>query len=172
MRLDKIDLSPAPWLHDVAFQMLKRGPERRQVVESAADIPTQSRTHLGGQGEKIVFADAKNAGSKPLRALDKRRVGTFVGVTGTEYRTLLVSRAVAGLMAAGELGTGTQDPATLNAIAQAVSRVVPTRAFSAAGLLARMPACQPPCQPASQAANEPPACLLPGGQPSSPLANQ
>ncbi len=114
-------------------------PRRIEVMDPQQRITLEAAWNAVLDAGYGPSADARAvAGAKPLRTLDKRRIGTFVGVTGTEYRTLLVSRAVAGLMAAGELGTGTQDPAVLNAIAQTVNRVVPTRAFSAAGLLANM----------------------------------
>lgn len=113
-------------------------PRRLEVMDPQQRITLEAAWNAMVDAGYGPGADGRAAGGKPLRKLDKRRTGTFIGVTGTEYRTLLVSRAVAGLMAAGELGTGTQDPATLAAIAQSVNRVVPTRAFSAAGLLANM----------------------------------
>ncbi len=113
-------------------------PRRLEVMDPQQRITLEAAWNAMVDAGYGPGADGRAAGGKPARKLDKRRTGTFIGVTGTEYRTLLVSRAVAGLMAAGELGTGTQDPATLAAIAQTVNRVVPTRAFSAAGLLANM----------------------------------
>lgn len=62
------------------------------------------------------------------------RTGVFVGVTATEYKTLLVSRTVAQLMASGALGSVTDAAA----IASAVERVVPSRPLTAPGLLGNM----------------------------------
>ena len=110
-------------------------PRRLEVMDP------QQRITLEAAWNAMVdagYAPGLDGASTALRTLDRRRVGTFVGVTGTEYRTLLSSRAVAGLMAAGELGSVNADPAAVAAMAAAVNRVVPTRAFSAAGLLANM----------------------------------
>jgi 8-amino-7-oxononanoate synthase len=64
-----------------------------------------------------------------------RRTGVFMGVTATEYRTLLASRMAAGLMASGQLGRTPADPAQL---AAAVERVAPPRPFTASGALGNM----------------------------------
>ncbi len=127
-----------------SFAALEFGipPRRLEVMDPQQRITLEAAWNAvvdAGYGPALDAKGTYGGGSTtPLRTLDRRRVGTFVGVTGTEYRTLLVSRAVAGLMAAGTLGSGSQDPATLAAIAATVNRVVPTRAFSAAGLLANM----------------------------------
>lgn len=65
------------------------------------------------------------------------RTAVFVGVTAVEYRTLMLSRTVAMLMASGQLGSN-EDP---EAILAAVENVVPARPFSAPGVLANMVAC-------------------------------
>lgn len=120
-----------------SFAALEFGipPRRLEVMDP------QQRITLEAAWNAMVdagYAPGLDGAPSALRTLDRRRVGTFVGVTGTEYRTLLSSRAVAGLMAAGELGTVGEDAAGVAAMAAAVNRVVPTRAFSAAGLLANM----------------------------------
>lgn len=67
-----------------------------------------------------------------------RRTGVFVGVTATEWKTLMSSRITAQLMASGDFGDAPEDT---EALARAVSRVVPPRAFTAPGALANMAAC-------------------------------
>lgn len=66
------------------------------------------------------------------------RCGVYMGVTAMEYRTLMLSRTVAMLMASGALGEAPTDP---DAILAAVERVVPARPFSAPGVLSNMVAC-------------------------------
>jgi len=65
------------------------------------------------------------------------RTGVFIGVTATEYRTLMASRMLAQMMAAGNLGS---PPPQMSAIVEAVENVVPSRPFSAPGALANMTA--------------------------------
>ncbi|MEQ1508545.1 MAG: beta-ketoacyl synthase N-terminal-like domain-containing protein, partial [Myxococcota bacterium] len=64
-----------------------------------------------------------------------RRTGVFVGVTASEFRTLLSSRIVAVLLATGMLGAAPPDP---DVLARAVQNVVPSRPFTAPGALANM----------------------------------
>ncbi len=63
------------------------------------------------------------------------RTGVYMGVTASEWRTLLGGRVVAQLMASGQLGEAPDD---LEVLARAVQNVVPSRPFSAPGALANM----------------------------------
>lgn len=65
------------------------------------------------------------------------RTAVFVGVAAVEYRTIMLSRTAAMLMASGEFG----DNADPEAILAAVENVIPARPFSAPGILANMVAC-------------------------------
>ena len=126
-----------------SFAALEFGipPRRLEVMDPQQRITLEAAWNAVQDAGYAPTLDARTAQDRaPLRKLDRRRVGTFVGVTGTEYRTLLSSRAVVGLMASGALGAGISpaDTATLGTVAAMVNRVVPTRAFSAAGLLANM----------------------------------
>jgi 8-amino-7-oxononanoate synthase len=64
-----------------------------------------------------------------------KRTGVFIGITGHEYRILQAGRVMAIMMASGQLGEAPEDP---TALAEAVNRVVPPRAFSAPGVLGNM----------------------------------
>ncbi|MFT4703047.1 MAG: acyl transferase domain-containing protein/7-keto-8-aminopelargonate synthetase-like enzyme [Bradymonadia bacterium] len=64
-----------------------------------------------------------------------RRTGVYVGVTATEYKTLSTARVTAQLMASGFFGDSGEDASVFS---KAAERVVPTRPFSATGLLANM----------------------------------
>jgi len=63
------------------------------------------------------------------------RTGVYMGVTASEFRQLLSSRVTAQLMGSGDLGEAPED---LDAIAGAVRNVVPSRPFTAPGVLANM----------------------------------
>ncbi|MGM0578617.1 MAG: aminotransferase class I/II-fold pyridoxal phosphate-dependent enzyme [Myxococcota bacterium] len=64
-----------------------------------------------------------------------RRTGVYMGVTAMEFKTLLSSRISAQLMATGAFGEVPEDP---DSVADAVSRVVTPRPFSAPGVLSNM----------------------------------
>ncbi len=63
------------------------------------------------------------------------RTGVFMGVTATEYRTLLSARAVAAMMATGQLGHAPEDATS---IARAIENIVLPRPLSAPGMLGNM----------------------------------
>ncbi|MCB9668142.1 MAG: SDR family NAD(P)-dependent oxidoreductase [Alphaproteobacteria bacterium] len=63
------------------------------------------------------------------------RTGVYMGVTASEWRTLLGGRVVAQLMASGTLGEAPDD---LSVLSKAIQNVVPSRPFSAPGALANM----------------------------------
>lgn len=71
----------------------------------------------------------------PSMAKYTERCGVFMGVTATEYRTLLSARATARMMAAGQLGEAPSDPSQ---IARAIENIVPPRPLSAPGMLGNM----------------------------------
>ncbi len=65
------------------------------------------------------------------------RTGAYVGMTASEYRTLMASRMIAQYMATGAFGRAPED---MTAIIEAVERIVPSRPFTAPGALANMAA--------------------------------
>ena len=73
------------------------------------------------------------------RAIDRSRIGTFLGLSVMEFRILTSARVMAQMLAAGQFG----EPATeaeAAALAKMVNRSVPSRAFTAPGVLANMSA--------------------------------
>ena len=64
-----------------------------------------------------------------------RRTGVYMGVTAVEYRTLSAARIIAQLLATGELGEAPADP---SAVARAAERILPSRPFTAPGVLSNM----------------------------------
>ncbi|MBT3219858.1 MAG: type I polyketide synthase, partial [Proteobacteria bacterium] len=82
---------------------------------------------------EVALQAIVDSGNEPANM--PHRTGVFMGVTATEYRTLVASRITAQLMIAGEFGTPPEDP---EIIARAVENVVPSRPFSAPGGLGNM----------------------------------
>ena len=82
---------------------------------------------------EIALTAIKDGGYSPSEL--PHRTGVYMGVTASEFRTLLGLRLSAQLMASGEFGEAPED---VDALAKAVANVVPSRPFSAPGALANM----------------------------------
>ncbi len=82
---------------------------------------------------EVALQAVHDAGYRPDEM--PRRTGVFMGVTASEYRTLMSSRVTARLMANGQLGRSPEDT---DALAAAVERVVPSRPYTAPGALGNM----------------------------------
>ena len=121
------DKSYAPagaWIDEVrGFPALALGlpPRRVEVMDPQQRLALEMALH--------AIEDAGLAGRMPART------GVFLGVTGLEFRDLLLTRIMAQLMATGALG---EAPADAEAFLRVVERVVPSRPFSAPGVLANM----------------------------------
>ncbi|MEZ4236738.1 MAG: beta-ketoacyl synthase N-terminal-like domain-containing protein [Myxococcota bacterium] len=122
---DKTSAPRGGFIDDVrSFPALHFGiPPRRVEV-----MDPQQRLSI-----EVALQAIWDAGYRPEQM--PRRTGVFVGVTASEFRQLLGSRITATLMAAGVFG---KPPEDLDALAQAVANVVPSRPFSAPGVLANM----------------------------------
>ena len=73
------------------------------------------------------------------RPIDRSRVGTFMGLSVMEFRTILSTRSMAQMLAAGQFG----EPATPEvaaALGEMINRLVPSRAFTGPGVLGSMSA--------------------------------
>ncbi len=68
---------------------------------------------------------------------DPEMMGTFLGVSTSEYRNLVTSRSMGVMMATGQLAEGLDDEA-VRGIAKSVERVTPISAFSMPGTLLNM----------------------------------
>jgi 8-amino-7-oxononanoate synthase len=111
-------------------------PRRVEVMDPQQRITIEASWYALQDAGYAPALDRVSGG----RPIDRRRIGTFLGLSCTEYRTIMGSRAVAGMMAAGDLGKGAESADEARRIAAGVGRVVPTRAFSAAGALGNMSA--------------------------------
>lgn len=122
---DKTYAPAGAFIDDVrSFPALLFGiPPRRVEV-----MDPQQRMSL-----EVSLQAIHDAGVRPSELPE--RTGVYMGVTASEFRVMLSSRALAGMMASGQFGTPPEDPA---ALAAAVERVVPSRPFTAPGALGNM----------------------------------
>ena len=111
-------------------------PRRVEVMDPQQRMSLETAWYaLQDAGYAASIDNAANG-----RPLDRRRIGTFLGLCGSEFRLLLSSRVTAQLMAAGDLGEGATEEAEATRLGEHVDRVVPSRAFSAPGVLGNMSA--------------------------------
>ncbi|MDP2308014.1 MAG: aminotransferase class I/II-fold pyridoxal phosphate-dependent enzyme [Pseudomonadota bacterium] len=129
-----------------SFAALEFGipPRRVEVMDPQQRFVLEAAWHaLQDAGYAPAIDRASDVGSRPGalgRDLNRRRVGTFLGLSCTEYRSLMSTRVAAAMMASGDLGHGAETADEARRMAAAVNRVAQTRAFSAAGALGNMSA--------------------------------
>ncbi|MCB9777566.1 MAG: aminotransferase class I/II-fold pyridoxal phosphate-dependent enzyme [Alphaproteobacteria bacterium] len=121
---DKTTAKTGAFIEDIrTFPAVALGlpPRRVEVMD-----PQQ---RLGIECAIEALEDAGMLGRAP------ERTGVYMGVTAQEWRNILNSRIIAALMATGQFGHQPDDPAS---ILDAVSHVVPSRPFTAIGVLGNM----------------------------------
>ncbi|MFN7145923.1 MAG: beta-ketoacyl synthase N-terminal-like domain-containing protein, partial [Myxococcota bacterium] len=150
------------WNHDAFFSEQQRASDRYYAPHGAFidDVKSFAALEFGIPPRRVEVMDPQqritleaawsaiqDAGYAPAldrvtggRTIDRRKVGTFLGLSCTEYRNLMSSRVTAAMMAGGDLGVGAESAEEAKRMAAAVGRVVPTRAFSAPGALGNMSA--------------------------------
>lgn len=136
---DKYYAPHGAFVDDVrSFAALEFGipPRRVEVMDPQQRITLESAWYALQDAGYAPAIDRVSGG----RAVDRRKIGTFLGLSCTEYRTIMGSRVAAAMMAAGDLGQGADSADEARRMAEAVGRVVPTRAFSAPGALGNMSA--------------------------------
>lgn len=112
-------------------------PRRLEVMDPQQRFCIEAAFHaLQDAGYGALVGRGAPAPGGPL---DRRRIGTFVGLSCVEFRTLVGMRVSASLMAGGAGGEG-PGAEEMAAFGRAVNRVAPTRAFSAPGALGNMAA--------------------------------
>ncbi len=139
---------PDRWDASLFYDANKRATDRSYAPTGAflPDVRTFPALHFGIPPRRVEVMDPQQrlaieiawealadagyrSGGMP------RKTGVFIGVTASEYRTLMTSRLVAQLMAAGAFGTAPTDPGPF---VDAVDHVAPSRPFTAPGALANM----------------------------------
>ncbi|MBA2319911.1 MAG: type-I PKS, partial [Deltaproteobacteria bacterium] len=122
------DKSYAPtgaWIDDIrSFPGLALGipPRRLEVMDPQQRLAIETALHA-------IHDTGRRPSDMP------RRTGVYMGVTANEFRMLIGSRILAQILASGQLG---QPPEDARALAAAVERVVPSRPYSAPGVLSNM----------------------------------
>ncbi len=113
--IDDVDSFPAMWFGVAPRRLEVMDPQHRMALEV-----TRRALEDAGWG----------------RAIGAESVGTFLGVSTSEYKTLVTSRSAAMMMAGGRLG----DVDDVGTLAHAVENVSPISAFSMPGNLLNMAA--------------------------------
>ncbi len=125
-----------------SFAALEYGipPRRVEVMDPQQRLTLEAAWHALQDAGYAPAIDRASGPGTLGRGLDRRRVGTFLGLSCTEYRSLMSTRVAAAMMASGDLGQGAASAEEARLMASAVNRVVQTRAFTAAGALGNMSA--------------------------------
>lgn len=139
---------PDRWTHEQFFDANPRATDKsyapngafiddvRSFPALALGIPPRRVEVMDPQQRQSILVAREAIQDAGYRTADlPRRTGVYMGVTASEWRTLLGGRVVAQLMASGDLG---EAPASLDDVAAAVQNIVPSRPFSAPGALANM----------------------------------
>lgn len=136
------------WPAEVFFDTNRRATDKTYAPRGAfiQDIRSFPALALGLPPRRVEVMDPQqrlaielslqaieDAGSIPRELPD--RTGVYMGVTATEYRSLTSLRVAAMLMATGLTGEAAEDP---TAFARSVDRLVPSRPYSAPGVLGNM----------------------------------
>lgn len=145
--------SPVPssrWDHSLFFSDSRRAPDKSYAPKGGFidDILSFPALELGIPPRRVQVMDPQqrlllwtaleaieDAGISASDLPD--RTGVIIGVTATEFREIQSARSMAQLMASGQFGTPPEDTAALS---RSVERVMPPRAYSAAGALGNMTA--------------------------------
>jgi 8-amino-7-oxononanoate synthase len=111
--VDDVRSFPALWLGIPPRRVEVMDPQHRLTLEVAMEA---------------IWDSGRNPGDLP------RRTGVFMGATSFEYRSIFASRVAAQEIASGSYGS-VSDP---EAILRSVERIVPSRPYTAPGLLGNM----------------------------------
>ncbi|TVQ93842.1 MAG: aminotransferase class I/II-fold pyridoxal phosphate-dependent enzyme [Deltaproteobacteria bacterium] len=136
------------WPAEVFFDTNRRATDKTYAPHGAfiQDIRSFPALSLGLPPRRVEVMDPQqrlalelslhaieDAGYRPPELPD--RTGVYMGVTATEYRSLTSLRVAAVMLASGVTGESPDDP---TAMARAVDRLVPSRPYSAPGVLGNM----------------------------------
>ncbi len=141
-------IPPDRWSQDAFFDDSKRATDKTYASAGGFldDIRSFPALYLGIPPRRVEVMDPQqrmsieiaveaiaDAGYAPSEM--PHRTGVYVGVTAMEFRQLVSSRIMMTMMATGQLGRAPDDPEVL---ARLVEKVVPSRPYSAPGVLANM----------------------------------
>lgn len=150
----KDSFGPVPaerWDHEAVYSERFRENDKTYVKRGAFidDVDSFAALHFGIAPRRLQVMDPQHrlvlettrvalidAGIEHSRR-DLDAMGTFIGVSTSEYRNLVISRTMALMMASGELG---DNAGTGEALSNSVANVAPISAFSMPGVLMNMAA--------------------------------
>ena len=136
--VDKYYCPNGAFLDDVrSFAAMEFGipPRRVEVMDPQQRFALEAAWHALEDAGYAASIDGVDGG----RPIERRRIGTFVGLSVMEFRTLLSARSGAQMMAAGHFGTAATDEQAA-ALGGMINRLVPSRAFTGPGVLGSMSA--------------------------------
>lgn len=126
------------FLDDVAsFAAMEFGipPRRVEVMDPQQRLALECAWYALQDAGYAAAIDRVDGG----RPIDRKRVGTFLGLCAMEFRSILGTRTIAQMLAAGQFGDAA-DEAEAARIGDMINRLVPSRAFSGPGVLSNMSA--------------------------------
>lgn len=126
------------FLDDVrSFAAMEFGipPRRVEVMDPQQRLSLEAAWHALEDAGYAASIDGVDGG----RPIERGRIGTFVGLSVMEFRTLLSTRSTAQMMAAGQFGAPASEEEAA-ALGRMVNRLVPSRAFTGPGVLGSMSA--------------------------------
>ena len=126
------------FLDDVAsFAAMEFGipPRRVEVMDPQQRLALECAWYALQDAGYAAAIDRVEGG----RPIDRRRVGTFLGLCAMEFRSILGTRTIAQMLAAGQFGDAANEDEAAR-IGDMINRLVPSRAFSGPGVLSNMSA--------------------------------
>ncbi len=126
------------FLDDVAsFPAMEFGipPRRVEVMDPQQRLALECAWNTLQDAGYAASIDRVEGG----RAIDRSRVGTFLGLCAMEFRSILGARTIAQMLAAGQFGDAATEQEARR-LGDMINRLVPSRAFSGPGVLSNMSA--------------------------------
>lgn len=139
------------WDHSLFHSERSRDDDKTYVDKGAFidDVESFAAFHFGIAPRRVQVMDPQHrlVLETTRRALedagwsaggyDPEMMGTFVGVSTSEYRNLVTSRSMAVMMSSGQMGEEMSDEG-IRSLAKSVEKVTPISAFSMPGTLLNM----------------------------------
>jgi len=147
------DIPRERWNHELFHSDVSRSTDKTYVNRGAFldDIASFGALHFGIAPRRVAVMDPQHrlvldatrlalqdAGLE-AGGFDRSMMGTFIGISSSEYRNILSSRTLGVQMATGAFGDSV-DGSGNRAIAESVAQVEPINAFSVSGMLLNMAA--------------------------------
>lgn len=147
------DVPSSRWNNDTFYSEIPRAIDRSYVRHGAFldDVDQFAALHYGIAPRRVTHMDPQHrllydAVREALQdagweqaAFDRKRTGTFVGISSSEYRNFLNTRSTAMAMLGGAYGDAPHGDG-VHAVAESVAKLTPISSFSLPGSLLNMAA--------------------------------